>query len=276
MKVDLLIFLIFLTPALATLVWPIRTILSSKPVLLAKWDLSAMQFFTSMAIVFFAANNYGLIIHPYIGDVIYTIMCVFTFPFYYMFLCELTRPYGATVKDRRGAFLPPILYCIIFMFIVFNLGDEKYAVYADRVLLHKDYTILHDFFYDAMHLFGYWGFDLFLFLQMVIFISSGFVRLRRYRKRLEDYNPALKAKAQSAFMVAGLVFLSCLIIIYVVLNPYPSTVAEMGIIYMLLIIFSAIQLLIGQYANNLDISVKQMLMTKRDSDDLSNSKPQQQ
>lgn len=276
MKTDILIFLIFLTPALASLIWPIRTVLSSRPVLLAKWDLSAMQFLISIAITFYAANNYGLIAHPYIGDVIYTVICVFTFPFYYMFLCELTRPYGATVQDRRGAFLPPILYCIIFIILVFNMGDEKYALYVDRVLVHKDYTIMHDFNYDAMHLFGYWAFEFFLLLQMIVFVTSGFFRLRRYRSRLEAYSPALMAKAKNAFMVAGLVFLSCLIITYIVLNPYPTTVGEMGITYFMLILFSSVQFLIGQYADNLDISVKQMLMVKRDSDVLSNSKPKQQ
>lgn len=276
MNPDLLIFLIFLTPAMATLIWPIRTIFTSKPVLLAQWDLSAMQFMVSLAIVFFAANNYGIINHPYIGDVLYTIVSVFTFPFYYIFLCELTRHQGATLKDRRIAFMPPILYCIIFVVIVFNLGEEQYGEYAQRVLIGKDYSLTQNFFYNAMHIFGYWGFELFVFLQMVFFISLGYFRLRRYRVRLIEYNPSLKSKARSAFMVAGLAFLSCLIIIYVVMNPYPETVAQMGVLYVLLIVFSAVQYMMGEYANMLDISVKQMLMAKRDSGDLSNSNTEQQ
>lgn len=276
MNVDLLIFLIFLTPALATMIWPIRTAFTSKPVLLAHWDLAAMQLFTSLAIVFFAANNYGILSHSYLGDVLYTLASVFVLPFYYMFLCELTRHQGATLRDRRVAFMPPILFCIIFTIIVFQLGDDKYTVYAERVLLHKDYSITHDFYYDAMHIFGYWGYELMLFLQVVCFITVGFVRLRRYRFRLVEYNPSLRGKAKGAFMVAGLVFLSSLVVFYVIMNPYPTTIAEMGVIYLLLMAYSAFQFLMGQYADQLDISVKQMLMTKRDSDVLRKTKMNEQ
>lgn len=261
----------FMTPAIVSLVWPIRMLFTSKPVMGSQWLLCIMQVLTSVAIVLFAAYHYHLITLSYLGNIMYTIVSMFIFPVFYIFICELTGEEGATLSMRRWGFLPALLYCLVFVALVIYLGTSSYELYVTRVLDNHDYSMMPSVAYNLMIIVGYFGFRVIVLLQVVASLTIAFLRLRRFRDQLIAFNPAFVSKARGTFMIAGLTFLSTVIIYAIVLNPYPKNTAYMGLIYVLLMAFSFIQYFIGYLCYNIDMDARQMAMLRQRADQIRNN-----
>lgn len=262
MSRDLLIFLYYITPALATLIWPIRALFTSKPVLPAQWLLSVVQILSAMAIITFGILHYNIMNEKYLADVIYTILSVFIYPVLYLYVCSLTSREGVTRKDRIIAFLPPLIYIVAFSVNLFYIGEESYNYYFYRVFQHNDFSLLPSKSYNAMVIIGYWGFNLLLLLQAVGFMTIGYIKLSRYRKELVEFNPALKRKARSAYWITGFAFLSTISMVGVFFTYDVHSVSSMGLLYVLLLSIAVNQYLLGQTGYYLDFSSRQMYLKK--------------
>lgn len=242
-----------LIPVVAACFWPVVMLLGRNRMLRAQWIFAVLQLLLGATILMFVAYFGKLVVHSYVADALYSLLAVFVIPLFYIFVCSLTSPSGVTLH-HRWVFIPSILYAIVFAVIIMTLGNERYELYMERLLVYRNFDLRPSLAYSAMVIVGFYGFRVFLTLQVLLLVPVSIRKLVLYHKRLSALG--LARKNYRVVSLFGIVLMALLLFL-IVFPPKvgqsltPQTVA-------VVVLSSVIILLLGHYVRGLSYSASQL------------------
>ena len=117
-------YILFL-PALVNIGWALATLLLKRRPLRSQLVLSVMLLVLGFAMtvlgIFFRGRAGSLFIYFYLFE----LTAIFCIPLYYVGVCSLTEPRGATLPERRVMSIP-LLYSVVLTAGSFLLGPRKF------------------------------------------------------------------------------------------------------------------------------------------------------
>lgn len=174
-------------PAIVSIAWALIIALTKKhptpAQILFCLSLMVNAFAITVAGVYFRGQTPNLFIYDYMIEVS-TICCL---PFFYISICSLTEPRGATLKQRR-VFIIPILFTIGLTIGAFGMHPSRYqAMCVDVFNNHTVHWHPGDTAYNFMI---FWNQIVFpattLIMGVVILIDSG-RKVRLYKHRFDSF-----------------------------------------------------------------------------------------
>lgn len=116
---------ILFVPAVVTVAWAVAILLLKRRPTRAQLILSLMLFLEAFAMIDISVFFRGRAGSLFIYDFLFISTAMFCLPIYYMGICSLTEPRGATLRQRR-TFLIPIMFVLGLTVGTFWLGPRRY------------------------------------------------------------------------------------------------------------------------------------------------------
>ena len=179
-------FILFL-PAVVSIVWALVIVLTKKRLTSAQALFSLSLLVSAFAIVDAGVYFRGHVDRLFIYDFLLEVSTVFCLPLYYISICSLTEPRGATLSQRH-VFLIPILFTIGLTIGAFGMHPSRYqAMCLDvaengRIPWHPD-----DMAYNFMILWNQIVFPLLMLIMGTVLLLLSERKVRRYKQRFDSY-----------------------------------------------------------------------------------------
>ena len=155
---------ILFVPALIMTFWPLFTLLQRRQPSRAQFLLCITQlmmaFAAAVLAVYFRGRAGSLFIYDYIFRFV-TILCPAV---YYLGICSLTEPRGATLRQRQ-AFVPPLVYILGLTVGAFRLGPRRYELLCQLIRDGSATVLPHQ---PAWNFMLFWDHHFFLVLLIII------------------------------------------------------------------------------------------------------------
>ena len=179
-------FILFL-PAVVSIVWALVIVLTKKRLTSAQALFSLSLLVSAFAITVAGVYFRGQVEKLFIYDFLLEASTVFCLPLYYISICSLTEPRGATLSQRH-VFLIPILFTIGLTIGAFGMHPSRYqAMCLDvaengRIPWHPD-----DMAYNFMILWNQIVFPLLTIIMGVTLLFLSERKVRLYKQRFDSY-----------------------------------------------------------------------------------------
>lgn len=177
---------ILILPAIVSFLWALAIVLLKRRPTRAQIVLSLTMILMAFAIVVLDVFFRGRAGKLFIYDFVFESVAVLCAPFYYLGLCVLTEPRGATLRQRHS-FILPLLFIVVLIVGSFWLGPRRYEelCYALREV-GADF-IPGDAPWNFMLFLTHWFFPAFLLIMSFILILIGTLKVRLYQRRFNSY-----------------------------------------------------------------------------------------
>lgn len=235
-------FILYL-PAVVSMVWALIIALTKKhptpAQILFCLLLIVNAFVVTMAGVYFRGKVHSLYLYDYLLEV----SAVFTTPFYYISICSLTEPRGATLKQRH-IFLIPILFTIGLTIGAFCMHPSRYQAMcfevfdSGRIPWHPG-----DLGYNFMILWNQILFPLLMIIMGAILLIVSERKVRLYKLRFDSYYA--QGLNMPRLNIREIVIITWLFLPFIMLTIY--LIAYRPYYYKYWLILSAVILTVIQY-----------------------------
>ncbi len=179
-------YILFL-PAVMSIVWALVIVLTKKRLTSAQALFSLSLLVSAFAITVAGVYFRGQVEKLFIYDFLLEASTVFCLPLYYISICSLTEPRGATLSQRH-VFLIPILFTLGLVIGAFGMHPSRYqAMCLDvaengRIPWHPD-----DMAYNFMILWNQIVFPLLMLIMGTVLLLLSERKVRRYKQRFDSY-----------------------------------------------------------------------------------------
>ena len=176
-------YILFL-PALVNIGWALATLLLKRRPLRSQLVLSVMLLVLGFAMtvlgIFFRGRAGSLFIYFYLFE----LTAIFCIPLYYVGVCSLTEPRGATLPERRVMSIP-LLYSVVLTAGSFLLGPRKFE---QLCLAMRDGEVAYLPGESAYNFMISWAYFIFPTLLIVLGVVMLFLAARREKNFRMRYN----------------------------------------------------------------------------------------
>lgn len=177
---------IIILPALVSLFWALATLLLKSRPTKAQIILCLMQILLAFAFVVLDVFFRGRAGKLFIYDFVFESAAVLCAPIYYLGLCALTEPRGATLRQRH-CLIPPLLFIIVLIVGSFSLGPRRYEELCFALRETGADFIPGDTPWNFMLFWTHWFFPAFLLIMSTILIFIGARKVRLYQRRFNSF-----------------------------------------------------------------------------------------
>ena len=177
---------ILILPALVSLFWALATLLLKRRPTRAQIVLSLTMILMAFAIVVLDVFFRGRAGKLFIYDFVFETAAVLCAPFYYMGICALTEPRGATLRQRRS-FVLPLLFIVALIAGSFWLGPRRYEELCYALRDTGASFIPGDTPWNFMLFWTHWFFPAFLLIMSFILVLFGTRKVQLYQRRFNSY-----------------------------------------------------------------------------------------
>ena len=178
-------YILFL-PAVVSLLWSLAIVVLKRHLTRAHLILSLMLLLEAFAItvlgVFFRGRAGSLFIY----DFVFECIAMFCGPMYYVGVCSLTEPRGATLRQRHSFFIP-ILFVFGLTYGAFWLGPRRYEEMCYALREVGATWIDGDNAWNFMLFWDHWLFPVLLLAVCTWFIVASSRRLNIFRRRFNSF-----------------------------------------------------------------------------------------
>ena len=256
---------ILLLPAVVSLFWPIAIALFKKHPTRAQILLSLllilMAFNIAVMAVFFRGRAGSLFIYNYI----YELVSVLCGPVYYVAICSLTEPRGATLRQRRIFFIP-LVFILIHTFLSFHLGPRQYEIMCQQIrdgaLGSHPTNITWNFLLFWSHYF----FSALLIVMNFVLVLMASRKSRLFERRFNSYyaqNINARKNNSRPLRLLSWAFLPMAVLVVLTVDYRPYYYKY--ILIVLSVFLSVIQFYIGRYTYTLDYDARYLAdLVRRD------------
>lgn len=178
-------FILFL-PALVSVLWVLATVLLKKQMTRAQLLLSLTLLLEGMSMVLLAVFFRGRAGSLFIYDYLFETLVMFCAPMYYIGICALTEPRGATLLQRRIFFLP-LLFVLGLTIGAFELGPRRYELLCHALREGGASYIGGDGAWNFMLFWTHWFFPAFALALITVMVIITSIKVRRYQRRFNSY-----------------------------------------------------------------------------------------
>ncbi len=236
-------------PAVVSIAWALIIALTKKHLTHAQilFCLSLMvdAFCITVSGVYFRGQSGSLYIYDYLLEV----TAMMSAPMFYISICSLTEPRGATLKQRH-VFLVPILFTVGLTIGAFGMHPSRYqdmclAVFENGRIPWRP----GDCAYNFMIFWNQFVFPVVTIVTGTILILLAWHKVSIYKKRFDSYY-AQRLK-QPCLDIRGILVLSCLFMPFGLLTIYLIAFRPHYYKYWLIlsaVILTVIQYLTGRFA----------------------------
>lgn len=247
---------ILFVPAVISAAWALATMLFKRRPTHAQLILSFMLLLESFAMIVISVFFRGRAGSLFIYDYLFITTTMFSLPLYYVGICSLTEPRGATLRQRR-TFLIPILYVLGLTYCAFWLGPRRYEEMCHALRDGTATWIAGDMAWNAMYFWAHILFPtLFLISSLAIMIQAA-RKSRIFSQRFNTFYaqgihvPKINNGQMFAYTVAFLI----VAIGTVALIDFRPRYYKYGLIVCTVLI-TALQFIIGRYIYHLDYDAR--------------------
>ena len=178
---------ILYVPAIVSMLWAVIIVLTKKHLTHAQilFCLSLMlnAFVIALAGVFFRGQAGNLYIYDYMLEV----TAMFAAPLFYISICSLTEPRGATLKQRH-VFLVPLLFTVGLTIGAFGMHPSRYQAMCEEVFANGRIPWHQgDLAYNYMVFWNQIVFPVLLILLGTILLIASERKVRIYKNRFDSY-----------------------------------------------------------------------------------------
>ena len=235
-------YILFL-PAVVSIVWALVIVLTKKRLTSAQALFSLSLLVSAFAITVAGVYFRGQVEKLFIYDFLLEASTVFCLPLYYISICSLTEPRGATLAQRH-VFLIPILFTIGLTIGAFGMHPSRYqAMCLDvaengRIPWHPD-----DMAYNFMILWNQIVFPLLTIIMGVTLLFLSERKVRLYKQRFDSYYA--QGLNMPRLNIREIVIITWLFLPFIMLTIY--LIAYRPYYYKYWLILSAVILTVIQY-----------------------------
>lgn len=177
---------ILLLPALASVFWAVATLAFKRQPTKAQVVLSLSLLLLSFAIaalmVFFRGRAGRLFIYDYLFETV----AIHSGPLFYLGVCSLTEPRGATLRQRRS-FVLPLLFVVGLTVGAFWLGPRRYDLMCNNIREGEVLWVAGDSPWNFMLFWDHWLFPLLILLMDTLLMFMATSKMRVYQRRFNSY-----------------------------------------------------------------------------------------
>ena len=178
-------YILFLS-AFVSAFWGVAPIVSKKSLTPAQFVLCFMQLTVAFAVTMLAIFFRGRAGTLSIYDFLFRLSSMFCVPLYYIGICTLTQPRGATLRQRRVILLP-IIYMIVFTAGMLVLGPARYEQLCEAVCEGDDVFLHGDNAWNFMLLCDHWAYLILLVAVNFPLMLTAHRKAREYQLRFNSY-----------------------------------------------------------------------------------------
>jgi len=185
---------VLLLPGVTSFFWAVVTLITkrnpSRAQILLSLMLIMIGFAATMLMVFFRGRAGSLFIYDYIFELV----SIFSAPLYFLSVCSLSEPRGATRKQRRVLLLP-ILFIVGLTIFSDLLGPRRYEEMCHAIRLGEASFIKGDHVYNLMYFWNHYFFNILMLSMSFVLLLISNHKLRLFVSRFNSYYAQrLKAK----------------------------------------------------------------------------------
>lgn len=177
---------IIILPAIVSLFWALATMFIKRRPTRAQTILSLTMILMAFSIVVLDVFFRGRAGKLFIYDFVFEATAVLCAPFYYLGLCALTEPRGATLRQRRS-FVLPLLFIVALVAGSFWLGPRRYEELCYAIRETGATFFPGDAPWNFMLFWTHWFFPAFLLIMSFLLLLIGARKVRLYQQRFNSY-----------------------------------------------------------------------------------------
>lgn len=248
-------FILFL-PAAVTTAWALATLSLKRKPTRAQVILSFMHLLEAFAMMVLSVFFRGKAGSLFIYDFLFVSVAMLCVPMYYVGICSLTEPRGATLAQRRTFFLP-VLYILGLTYGAFWLGPRRYEQMCYALREGQAGWIAGDAAWNYMYFWDHLLFPVLIIGACVIVMLLAVRKSRIFSQRFnafyaQDINVPRLGYRQ--LLVYTLIFLLLAVLTVFLIDFRPPFYKYALILTALLI--TILQFIIGRYVYHLDYDAR--------------------
>ena len=178
-------FILFL-PALVTLLWALATLVIKRRPTRAQIILSLMLILEAFAMVVISVFFRGKAGSLFIYDFLFVSTAMFCVPMYYVGICSLTEPRGATLEQRR-TFILPILYVLGLTIGAFWLGPRRYELMCHAIREGAAGWVAGDMAWNFMYFWDHILFPVAMLVSCLVLMLMAAHKSRVFSERFNSF-----------------------------------------------------------------------------------------
>lgn len=188
-------FVLFL-PALVSSVWGLAVMLLKRRPTRSQMLLSLMMLMVAFATVMLGVFFRGRAGSLFIYDFVFEVTAVLCAPMFYMGICSLVEPRGATLHQRQ-VFIIPLIFIIGLTAGAFWLGPRRYEGMCHMLRDQGSAAtwsegdgfvgfMAGDAAWNFMYVWDHWLFPVLVLVMCFVLIADGTSKVRDYQKRFNS------------------------------------------------------------------------------------------
>lgn len=212
--------LAYLLLGLATLIWPLATLLLRRHILGAQWLLIAALLLLGVDLILYGCLFNTFLRGEYLLLVLYMAFALFTPPVAVLATAHLTRIHG-TSRLSRNFLLLPTATAALLLASFFIGGADMYRLWINRGTLDQAHLLFqHSWRYNLIVSTHYYLFSAILSIETLFLALYSIVHLRRYSRILaEYYSPDLHRIVRHRPLYSIILLLSLILVASTILYP---------------------------------------------------------
>lgn len=250
---------IILLPAAMSLLWALLILIIKRRPTRAQLILSVMMIFEAFAMFFITIILRGRSHAGFIYDFLFISTSLICVPMYYVGICSLTEPNGASLSQRRSFFVP-LVYILGLTIGAFWLGPRRYDSMCFAIQEGMASWIPGDMAWNYMLFWDHYLYPSLMLLSCIILMITAVHKLRIFAKRFNSfYAQGINVPRISTWqlIVYTLVFIVlAFITVYLIdYRPYFYKYWLIGIA----ILVTIMQYVMGRYIYHLDYDARYLV-----------------
>lgn len=248
-------FILFL-PAIVSIVWALFTTMSKRRLTRAQLLLALMLLVSGFAMVSFVIYFRGKTGVWFIYDYMFHLAAVYCAPMYYISICSLTGPRGATLRQRQ-AFLLPLIYVVGLTAGAFWLGPRRYEAMCHAMQEGTASWVAGDAAYNFMLVWLHQLFPFLLLFSGFLFLLLATRKALLFQRRFNSYY--VQGINGRKIDSRGIVVLSWMFLPLGALTIYFGYFRPYYFKYWLIVLavlMTAVQWMIGHYNHRMDYDAR--------------------
>lgn len=213
-------FHLYIIVVLASIFWPVCTLLFKKHPGKSHWAMALLQVDTACAIAFFAASFLPVLSHEWLLELLGSMCALMVPPLFYMYVCALTNLEGLT-RTVRLVFMPSLGMVAVMIMTMFAVSDDARMLYMDRAVLDGNMALVQgDHAYNVTLVVRRWLFFIVLAGEVVYVGRYGYIRMLKFNNLLNEYYTIIDGKAmRSRYSIAVFILLLVICLVLMMLLP---------------------------------------------------------
>lgn len=178
-------YILFL-PAVVTMLWALATLTLKRRPTRAQIILGVMLVLEAFAMIVISVFFRGKAGSLFIYDFLFVSTAMFCVPIYYVGICSLTEPRGATLKQRR-TFALPILYVLGLTGGAYWLGPRRYEEMCYAIREGNDGWIAGDAAWNFMYFWDHILFPSAIIISCLVLMLMAAHKSRVFSNRFNSF-----------------------------------------------------------------------------------------